>query len=215
MRQMLVYPSVLLMLVILNPWLYGHVWLKLIKYAFWRMLWMIPVILVIGVAVVDLACVVKQQWLKCAIVLACAGLIMFSGDNIYRQEGVYVKAENAHKLPQAAVDITHWISERDEDSTILAPEELYCYIRQYDGRIKMLYGRDADTYILPIVDAEMLELIQMARTGIGDPQRFTELARQMGANYIILPTDSGLGMLDNYGYSMVCSMHGYYIYQQQ
>lgn len=215
MRQMLVYPSVLLMLVILNPWLYGHVWLKLIKYAFWRMLWMIPVILVIGVAVVDLACVVKQKWLTCAIVLACVGLIMLSGDNIYRQEGVYVKAENAYKLPQESIDIAQWIMERDENPTILAPTELYCYIRQYDGRIKIIYGRDADMYILPIDDAEILELVQMEKFGNGDPQRFAELARQMGANYIILPIDNGLGMLDNYGYGMVCSMHGYYIYQQQ
>lgn len=213
-RGMLVYPSIVLLLVILNPWLYGHIWIKLIDYAFWRMLWMIPVLPVIAVAVIELAGLLKKEWLSYIAVVACIAVILLSGNIIYRQDKVFVKAQNAYKLPQECIDVADRILEYNSNPTVIAPSSLYCYLRQYNGNINLLYGRDVDGYILPSNDSVIGEINGMMRVG-GDTERFAQLAREKNVDFIILPWDSALGMSDGYGYRNVCAVDGYNIYQRQ
>lgn len=213
-RRMIVYPSLLLVIVILNPVLYGYVWIKLIEYAFWRMLWMIPVLPVIGCAVVELAGIAKKDWVMYVVTVIFIGIVFFKCDNIYRQDGVFVKAENSYKLPQASVDIAHFIMENNDSLTALAPSGLYCYLRQYDGDINLVFGRDADTYILPITDEETLELVRLVKENGGDAARLAELAVKKDVDIIILPVDNSFESLDSYGYAILNTMHGYYIYQR-
>ena len=213
-RVMLVYPSILLLLVILNPWLYGHIWIKLIDYAFWRMLWMIPILPVIATAVIEATGLLKKEWLSYIAVVVCIGVIILSGDIIYQQDGVFVKAQNAYKLPQESLDIADKILEYDSNPTVIAPSSLYCYLRQYSDDINLLYGRDSDGYILPFNDSEIGEINMMMRAG-GDVERFAQLAQEKNVDFIILPWDSALGALDDYGYGNIYAVDGYNIYRRQ
>lgn len=211
-RRMLVYLSLILMAVIFNPILYGYIWIKLIEYAFWRMLWMIPVLPVIGAAVVELSCIIKKEWVTYVITLAFIVIVLLKCDNIYRQEGVFVETDNYYKLSQASVDIGNYILQYREEPVVLAPESICCHLRQYDGNIRLIYGRDVWGYVLPITDESINELIRMMRDNTGDTARLTELAKEKDTDIIILPINTGFVGLENYGYVMIDSMHGYNIY---
>lgn len=211
-RRMLVYPSIILMIVIINPVLYGYVWIKFIEYGFWRMLWMIPVLPVIGVAVVEFAGIIKKEWVMYVATVVFIAVVFIKCDNIYRQEAVFVETDNYYKLPEASVDIGNYILQYKEEPVVLAPEQLYCYLRQYKGDIKLVYGRDAQGFILPITDETINELIQIIGDNSGDTARLIELAEERDTDIIILPNDTAFWGLESYGYEMIGSMHGYYIY---
>lgn len=212
-RRMIVYPSLLIMAVILNPVLYGLLWMKLITYAFWRMLWMIPVIPVIACAVIELGSLVKKEWVCPVLTMLFIAVLFITGDNIYSQPGVFVKAENAYKIPEDSCEIAEELLALEEEPVVLAPSSIYCYLRQYNGRIHMIYGRDAEGYIKPIEDEEIKELIRMMRANGGDPARFTELARSKGVNLIVLPVDHTFGLVEAFGYEKVAEIRGMYIYR--
>lgn len=212
-RRMVFWPSVLIMLVILNPVCYGLIWTKLITYAFWRMLWMIPMLPVIACAVMELGTLCKKVWLAPVLTVAMIAVFFVKGDNLYQQPGVWTKAENAYKLPQATLDVGAKLLELEEEPIVIAPVSLYSYLRQYDGRIRMVYGRDAETYIQPIEDPEILELVQMMAVNGGDCRRFTELARAHHANLIVLPEENGFGAMEYNGYEPVATVDGYVIYR--
>ena len=68
-RRLIVYPSMIMTLVIINPICYGLIWTKLIGYAFWRMLWMIPIIPVIICAVLNIDYYIKSKWSTIALMI--------------------------------------------------------------------------------------------------------------------------------------------------
>ncbi|MBQ8166211.1 MAG: hypothetical protein IJZ96_04145 [Lachnospiraceae bacterium] len=212
---MIVYPSILMMLIIFNPWLYGYVWVKLIEYAFWRMLWMIPVLPVVGCAVVELAGMVKKEWLMYTLSIVFILIVSFKCDNIYIKEGVFTKANNGYKLPQECVNIGYVILENEDKPVSLVPMGLYSHIRQYSGDIKLVFGRDARGYILPITDEDILELEDFIWDGSGDVVRFVELADKKGVNIIVLEKDHEFENLEEYSYEMIYEEAGYMIYHKK
>lgn len=212
-RRMIAWPSVWIMLVVLNPICYGLIWTKLITYAFWRMLWMIPMIPVIACAVLELAGMCKKVWVAPLFTCAIIAVLFLKGDYIYHQRDVYVKAENAYKLPQQTIDVGEKLLELEEKPVVLAPDSLYSYLRQYDGRIHMVYGRDAETYIKPIQDAETLELVQRMMAYGGDTARFTSLARSKQVNLIVLPEYHMFESMEDYGYEEAAEVDGMTIYR--
>ncbi len=214
-RRMIVYPSIILMVIIFNPWLYGYVWIKLIEYAFWRMLWMIPVLPVIGCAVVELAGVIKKEWMMYAITIAFMVVVYVTCGNIYKIDGTFKKTSNGYKLPQECVDIGHIILLNEEEPVVLAPKSVYSHLRQYDGEIGLVFGRDAEGYILPISDSELLELNTLIHEGTGDIDRFTQLIDNKGVNVVVLKQGHEFGNMENYGFDVIYEADSHMVYHRK
>ena len=212
-RCMLVYPSIVIMVVILNPISYGYVWIKLITYAFWRMLWMIPVIPVIACAVLELAGLVKKDWFAPLVTVCFVLAMLVTGDNIYKQEGVFTKQHNLYKLQDSDVAVAEALLELSDEPVAVVCPYLYCRVRQYSGKIKLIFGREANNYILPISDPEIMELSYMTLVNSGDTSRYVELAEKCGAEFIVLPQDHGFVLMGDYKYQWVAQVDRYYIYQ--
>lgn len=212
-RRMLVYPSLLIMLVVMNPVCYGYVWVKLITYAFWRMLWMIPVIPVIACAVVEVSGLIKKEWVAPVLTAGCIVIMLLTCDNIYRKDGVFTKESNPYKLPDASVNVAKTILELEDEPIVLSAPYIYCHLRQYSGDIKLVFGRDAETFILPIQDPETLELSQMVLANGGDTARLVELAEKKNVDIIVLPANHGFVLLGDYGYEYVAQVDGYNLYR--
>lgn len=150
-------PSLLITIVIVNPVFY-RIWDQLGLYAYWRILWIVPVIPVVGSLVPMVTEKIQRPWVKSAAVVAGLGTVVLSGTLLYSGPGGrFIVAANAAKLPGEVVEIADRLVEleklegqdgQQKSVRVVAQHPLGVYMRQYSGEIDQLYGRDLDGYIL-------------------------------------------------------------------
>lgn len=147
-RVRFLIPSLIISIVIINPVFYKY-WDKLGLYAYWRMLWIVPVIPVLASLFPSLSERSQNSWIKLIMTAVGIALVFWGGTFIYNGTGgTFVEAENASKLPDYVVQIADRLLELDEHPRVVAQDPIGVYIRQYTGEIDTLYGRDiSNTYI--------------------------------------------------------------------
>lgn len=179
---------------------------------YWRMFWILPVIPAIAYLVV-LAMQKAQGKTKGVVVLCSIVCILLTGEPIFT--GMTVEEEGDEtKLPQSVVSVCDMILEdaknRGEDEIrAIVPDQFVCYVRQYDGRIRMPYGR---------------KVLNGTRTHIiykilhQDPVNFKQLAKKagkQGCNYLVfdIQGDSSIDeKIRSMGYEPVAQYKEYHIY---
>ena len=150
-RKTIVLPSVLLILVIFNPVLYYYVWNKLLVRVYWRMFWILPVIPVLAYTMVHLVFSLKERAGAIFALTACLLLVMHGGSNVYDgEETSFQTATNTYKLPQEVLAVCDQLTELEKEPRAVMDGTLYCGVRQYTTKVKMMYGRDANGYIKKI-----------------------------------------------------------------
>ena len=149
-RVRFLVPSLLISLIIINPLFYKK-WDELGLYAYWRILWVVPVIPVVAGIVPNITERISQSWIKAVVTAVGVGLVVFGGTFLYNGTGgSFVEATNAAKLPDYVVQIADKLLELDENPRVIAQDPIGVYIRQYTGKIDTLFGRDLSGYILPV-----------------------------------------------------------------
>ena len=145
MRRKMMYPISLIAFFLLNPIIYKYIFQKII---YWRLLWIFPGAILVGVAITKIIKSINVGIVKWAVLgLAAYGIVAF-GTNVYQKEW-YSKTDNFYKLPNEAVEIVDVILDIDDNSKCVMPEELFSYVRQYSGDMELLYGRNVmDKYII-------------------------------------------------------------------
>lgn len=154
-RVRFLIPSLLITVVIVNPVFYKY-WTDLSLYAYWRILWIIPVIPVTASVIPMITEKIQRPWGKSLAAVAGIGAVVLSGTLLYKGPGGrFTAAANAAKLPDSVVRIADRLLDGPEESEggpgtvrIVAQHPLGVYMRQYSGEIDQLYGRDLDGYIL-------------------------------------------------------------------
>lgn len=112
---------------------------------YWRMFWVLPSVMITAFAFAYLLERLSYRWLKAVVFCALAVLIGFSGTFVFAEQK-YEEAANAYKLPKevpAVCDIVHDDGQDLEKVKVIVPNQLLCYIRQYDASLYMPYGRNA------------------------------------------------------------------------
>lgn len=156
-RVRFLLPSLLITLVIVNPVFYKY-WEKLGLYAYWRVLWVVPVVPIVA-ALVPAA--TEKVWnvtiykpligkiSRALIVTVCFVGIILSGSFVYNTaRGQFeIAGVSSTKLPDYVVQIADKLLELDKQPRIIAQDPIGVYIRQYTGEIDSLFGRDAHGYI--------------------------------------------------------------------
>ena len=146
-RDRFLIPSILISLVIINPLFYKK-WEELGLYAYWRILWVVPVIPIVACLVPSISERIQKGWIKAIVAVVGVGLIVFGGTFLYNGVGgSFVEAANASKLPDYVVQIADRLLELDEHPKIIAQDPIGVYIRQYTGEIDTLFGRDLYGYM--------------------------------------------------------------------
>ena len=215
-RRLIVYPSVILTIIIINPILYGLIWIKLIGGTYWRMLWMIPIIPVFVCAIMNIDLYIKKKW--SIIVVSCVVIFFIIGkfENMYSIDNIYCRVNNIYKLPDSTVAIGERILEYDTNPILIAPASQYCYLRQYNGDIKLVFGRNAEYYIGIFGSREgWRELIAIIADNGGDVSRLTELANKFDVDFIVLPSNHNFNNIDYYGYKEIGDFDNYIVYQRK
>ncbi len=70
---------------------------------------------------------------------ALALIIIISGKCVYSEDW-FIKADNFNKIPNDVIELSALIN---EEATIMVPNDLSSYVRQYDSRLHLAYGRYA------------------------------------------------------------------------
>ena len=163
-RVRFLIPALLITIVIVNPLFYKK-WQDLGLYAYWRILWIIPVIPVLASFIpsiterissgADVSVESKKNILiKTLLTAAGIGVVVLGGTYIYHGEGgEFTRAGNNAKLPGDVVAVANRLLELDEHPRIIIDQGASFFIRQYSGDIDTLYGRDLYGYILKAGDA--------------------------------------------------------------
>ena len=147
-RVRFLIPSLIISLVIINPIFYRK-WEELGLYAYWRILWLVPVIPVVAGLIPSITERIGKTWIKAVVAAAGVCFIIFGGTFLYSGTGgIFVEAANAAKLPDYVVAIADRLLELDEHPRVIAQDPIGVYIRQYTGEIDTLYGRDIYQFIL-------------------------------------------------------------------
>lgn len=141
-------PGLLLSVVILNPVFYEK-WTDLGLYAYWRILWIVPVIPVVAALIPSITEKTSKTWAKVAVAAAGTALILLGGTFLYKGPGGnFSKATNAAKLPESAVQAADRLLELEDRPRAVFQYPVGTYLRQYTGEIDQLYGRNIDGYIM-------------------------------------------------------------------
>lgn len=218
-RTSVIYPTLILMLIVVNPISYQYIWTRLLETTYWRTLWMIPMIAIIAYAMVSIILTAKNYIIKGVIVVAFAAIICFCGDNVYRYDVNFETVQNQYKIPQEVIEVADALNELkkdNENAVVVVDGTLYSYIRQYDTGIRLLYGRDAEGYISSIYDNDAkYGLYQQVKSNITDKYWFTTALEIFEVDYFVLKNNVQLDeeYLEEKGYVWTENVSNYKIYK--
>ena len=185
------------------------------KAVYWRMIWLLPITLMIGYAGVTLICQVESKWRRLFVLFGVIVICIMSGKNTL-DETNFSEATNAAKISDSVIQISETLDEyAKEDGTdgvrAIVASPICIYLRQYNGTIKMAFGRNAimsyenNDYYNWICDIDsMLEVM-------------VEEAQKDNYDYLVyaLRDEAWEARLEQNGYTKLCEVDGYGIYKLQ
>ena len=175
---------------------------------YYRLLWLLP-------ATITIAYTAVKQFSSRMLtgVLAVVVLITMAGSYTYKNENI-LRAENRLHLPQMVLDVTDYIlGQTNGNATIVAmPPGLVQFVRQYDARIWLPYGREV---LMPqFTDFDQPQIyVEMTRE-LTDPQGLAEAVKEYGCNFLVIEAAKVVDLdLNKYGLEFLENVDGYNIYR--
>ncbi len=209
-RILFVYTPLTLLLLFFNP-LFAEIFYGIAgEEIYYRILWLIPITLVIAYGGVQLIFSYKRGK-KGGLGILLAFLIMLSGKYVYSSP-FFEKAQNIYHVPQSVVEICDAIAVEGREVMAVFPSEQLQYVRQYAPTVCMPYGREA----LVSAWGPSPELYDAMEAESIDAGLLVSLAREEGCHYIILRSDKEIkGSLGEGGYIRMTSIRGYDVYKDE
>ena len=211
-------PLVMLVLFLLPP---VHALYTKIEDAdtYYRVLWLIPMSATMLYAMIRLAFGWDEEgqrsmgFIAVALILS-AVLIVLAGHSAYRYENV-TKAENRLHLPSQVLTVADTITNDMGELSfvnVAAPPELVWFLRQYDARIRLAYGREMMTenweydYRSDVYDAYVAEPMQAAD--------LIRASREALCRYVVVNRSVTMeGDPEAFGLVLVSNVDGYTVYR--
>lgn len=214
-RILFIYVPVILLLVFFNPLFAKIVYEVAGSEIYYRILWLIPITIVIAFAIVDMLGRLEGAK-RGAFGVAAVAVIAVSGSYIYSNP-FFSKAENLYHVPQSVADICDAIEVEGREVKAIFPVEMLQYVRQYSPVVCMPYGRDI------LVD-EMTEyndlwsgwnaLYDVMEAKEIDAGLLTAGCRAEGVVYIVLPVEKKVnGSFTDYEFEEFAKIDDYVIYK--
>lgn len=140
-RKKYIIPLIIIMLVIVNPVVFNVV-LKDSVYR--RMIWLDSDLLLIALATICLFKRSKSVWLKSLLIFGlCFCFIVVDRTNAFEgNREDFVPMTNIEKLPTGVKEVADAILKYEDEPRCITDMYISMHIRQYDGNIHLLYGRD-------------------------------------------------------------------------
>lgn len=162
------------------------------KLVYWRMLWMMPLPIIIAYAMVKFWHRIEKKWIRAVSIGAFAVVMIVLGQFIYVENSPYETRANWEKIPTSPIAICDIVNvnrgSEEEWAMLAAPEDMVPYIRVYDASIRQVYGRKGN-YWMAKKGGTYIE--QALQNEITDYQTLCEKCRAIRCNYIVLPDGAG------------------------
>lgn len=174
---------------------------------YYRLLWLIPGSLSIVWSIVKLF----KEKMGLGIAVGC-GLIILCGEYTYTNENI-LPAENRLHLPQMVVDISDTIMNDTggKETTAAMPVGLVQFVRQYNAKIILPYGREMQmgSYYNPVYEA-------MENTDPLNAEKLLTALDDYDCGYLVMETAKVLPVdedLEKGGLVFLADVDGYRIYR--
>ncbi len=205
-RHLAYYVIVLFFIIFLPP--VAFLFTKYIDDVYWRVFWLVPSVIIIAFAATNLMEQFgkkSKMWLEfMAIVL----LIMVGGKCVYNGEN-FNKSTNQYKIPQEVVEICEMVAPVGT-TKIIVPETIVSYIRQYNPKINMLYGRNLGK---DLKRGKNYKLLLQLNSLDPDIEFIAEFAKEKEYVYVVFEnTSNGIENMTNYGYEIVGETQHYSVF---
>lgn len=213
LRYKLIVPILTILMVVINPILYQYIFSKI---TYWRLLWMLPNVVIIAVAGVVFLKRQKWIWMKW-IVLSIITLFTFgSGKNVF-QYGWFSTVDNWEKISQATIDICDVMLSVDEKPRAIVPRSLYIEVRQYAPQVELMYGRNVEGYIRQSSSTEWLVSSCMEEEQ-PEYKFIFSTAVKMEYNFVVVTEEKDIDdevVLEQFGYENIWEKLGYIVYYRR
>ncbi|MCM1191815.1 MAG: hypothetical protein NC123_10075 [Butyrivibrio sp.] len=204
-RIVLVYMPIIMLALYFNP-LFASAFCKIVgSEIYFRVCWLMPVIVVIAYAAV---CIFRRLTGKKQLLFAAAvmALIALSGKPVYSNP-LYSRAENSYHVPDSVVHICDAIVVPGREVMAAFPSELLLYVRQYSPMVCMPYGRE----VIMGYSNLFYETMEQETVAL---EELVPLAREKQCHYIILGEEKEiLGNPREFGWELFGQTDGYIIYR--
>lgn len=221
LKRYILYPSAVILFIINNP-----LSITLIVQSglmssnrYVRLYWLIPFAFM-GAYLCCLLIEKGLKWRKYVLAVLCVVVIIITGKYMFTQEN-YMPKTNLYNLPDAVIEICDFIEEdakRDgkemRNARILTSSRYSPYIRQYNGEIKILFGRYVD-WESPY-SSMASALIQSMDEPELDVKKITDGAKETGCSYIVVEQQKPKkGKFKKNGYEKLVETGEYVIYKKE
>lgn len=212
-RKLVVYMPIILLLVFFCPAVVFVIEKMGEEEVYWRMLWAIPMLVIIGYTGV---CIVRKiQGIKRYVAIAgILVLIMISGDYLYDNTG-FLKAENPEHLPEKVMELCDAVIVEGREVRAAFPSEFLMYVTQYTSLVHMPYGREM---FLKADGASIWNDLYMTMeyTDEIDAATLSQQLREAVCHYVVLRDDKVVtGSLAGEGWVEYYKTEGYVIYMDK
>lgn len=180
-KIVLIIVSAVILILFLCPLFMKLVYRALDQEVYYRILWLIPMSVIIAYAGIHLIRGISKRWVKGVLMVAWVMAILLTGDYVY-DNPYFSVATNRFHVPQTVADVCDAIIIEGREVRAVVPSEMLPYVRQYTANVCMPYGRSimVDTWI------EQNELYDAMLERPVVSERVADLARQQGCHYIVL-----------------------------
>jgi len=175
----------------------------------YRLLWMIPVAVVVCYAAVEYIYRFSAKRQVVAILMVIV-LFVLSGKYIYANKQ-YKRAENAYHVPQVVIDICDEIVVPGREIGACFPVELVQYVRQYTAFVCQPYGRDS--LIWGLYYDEVSGVGEILSEEVIDTDALVSELRLCKIPYLILDKEAELTVnLSEYDFEIFKEVDNYIVY---
>lgn len=150
---------------------------------YFRMLWLLPVLPVLGIVFVKYMDTLKMNYQKFIWVCFCVFCLWCAGNCVYFQAEWYESGYSS-KNPylEEQVEISVILDALEGDKVVVAQEDFLPVIRQVSGNIKLLYGEDIEIYNY---DPKVKAIYELMKAEEINMDLLLQEAEKQGVTYII------------------------------
>ena len=202
------YPSALLLLFVNQPIAY-----KLMGITVWRLFWCVPTVLVVACLYAKAVKTLKPAGAAFVSVYGLL-LVLLLGVNMFKN-GSFTRMENIYKVPKATAQVGEYIAENIKNPKGLVTEPLCYEIREVDGNIRTLYGRDMIGFIKASELKVPREIALQLSSEEPDYDYIVGVIKEEGCNFMVVEASKSVPekVIKKYGISRLTEIDGYAIYK--
>jgi len=208
-RVVLLYLVAALGVVFLCP-VYAWIGMKIDKEIYYRVLWTMPICVLVCYSVVRLMTRFRLFVSKALIFVMAVLIFMINGDLVYTKT-IHFRAANAYHIWQEVIDVADAIKLDNYKPVAVLPAILLPYLRQYTADIYTPYGRN-------MMESEWNFQNALYDAMEGDENAYdvpevARCARNEHCAFVVLSSGKQMkGSMEEQGYFLFRFVQGYFIY---